>query len=245
MSKQWFYNWFGSPYYHLLYSGRDTAEAENFINNLYTYLKPDAGSKVLDVGCGRGRHAVQLNKKGADVTGIDLSVDNISYARQFENPRLRFYVRDMRSLYYYDHFNLACNLFTSFGYFETEQEHITVLKGIYTALKKDGLLVMDYFNVHKALPNMVADEIKTIDGVNFNIHKEARDKSIIKTINFDDKGESFQFNEIVKIFTLDDFKYLYQKSGFEVITCFGSYELEAFEPAVSDRLIMICKKAYA
>lgn len=245
MSKQWFHSWFNSPYYHLLYNMRDNAEAENFINNLYNYLKPHAGSKVLDVGCGRGRHAVQLNKKRLDVTGIDLAIANISYARQFENPQLRFYVRDMRSLYYSDHFNVVCNLFTSFGYFETEQEHITVLNGFNTALKKDGLLVMDYFNARKALLHMVADEVKTIDGVDFYIHKEAKDKSIIKTINFDDKGESFQFNEIVKCFTLDDFKYLFQKSGFEVTACFGSYDLEAFESAVSDRLIMICKKTYA
>lgn len=245
MSKQWFHSWFSSSYYHLLYNKRNNAEAEKFINNLYDFLKPEAGTSVLDVGCGRGRHAVYLRKKGLDVTGVDLSVDNINYAKQFENPGLRFYVHDMRSLYYINHFHLVTNLFTSFGYFETEQEHISVLTGLNTALKHNGVLVLDYFNIHKVLPNIIADELKSIAGVNFYIHKEVGGKNIIKTINFEDKGKSFHFNEIVKAFTLDDFKLLFKKSAFELTHCFGNYNLDKFDPAVSDRLIMICKKAHA
>ena len=92
---------------------------------------------------------------------------------------------------------------------------------------------------------MVTDELKKINNIDFYIHKEVAGKNIVKTINFDDKGESFQFHEIVKAFTLDDFKQLFEKSGFELTDCFGSYDLGKFDPAASDRLIMICKKAHA
>ena len=85
MPKKWFQNWFNSPYYHILYHQRNDEEAEFFIDNLCAYLKPGADSNLLDIACGRGRHSVYLNKKGYDVTGIDLSVSNVKFAQQFEN----------------------------------------------------------------------------------------------------------------------------------------------------------------
>ncbi|MBW8050360.1 MAG: methyltransferase domain-containing protein [Cytophagales bacterium] len=76
----WYNKWFNSPYYHLLYKHRDEDEAKLFIDNLEDYLQLKPGDKILDMPCGRGRHAVYLNKKGYDVTGIDLSEENIKYA---------------------------------------------------------------------------------------------------------------------------------------------------------------------
>ena len=60
---EWFKDWFDSPYYHILYKDRNFDEAEQFINNLLTFLKPETNSRFLDLGCGKGRHSVFLNKK--------------------------------------------------------------------------------------------------------------------------------------------------------------------------------------
>ncbi len=242
MAKQWFHDWFNSPYYHVLYSNRNQAEAEGFIDKLYVYLQPGANSYALDVACGRGRHAIYLNKKGLDVTGIDLSVSSIQHARRFENNGLRFFVHDMRRLYYTAKFDIALNLFTSFGYFDTEQQHIDALLCINRSLKENGLMVMDYFNTIKILPSITPYINKTIDDILFHISKDVIDSNIIKTIYIDDKGKAFEFKEIVKAFTLADFEALFKKSGFELIKCFGNYNLEKFNSSVSDRLIMICKK---
>ena len=69
----WFENWFDSKYYHILYKSRDNKEAELFINNLVSYLRLKKDSKIIDVGCGKGRHATYLSFLGFNVTGIDLS----------------------------------------------------------------------------------------------------------------------------------------------------------------------------
>jgi len=122
MPKKWFQHWFNSPYYHILYQQRDHAEAEFFIDNLCAYLKPAANARLFDIACGRGRHSIYFNSKGFDVTGIDLSIASIKYAKQYENKQLHFYVHDMRYLFYVNYFDIALNLFTSFGYFETDQE---------------------------------------------------------------------------------------------------------------------------
>lgn len=243
MPQQWFHTWFGSPYYHLLYNNRNNHEAEYFINNLVNYLHPVPGARLLDIACGRGRHALCLNKRGFDVTGIDLAIENIVYANKHHNKTLHFYVHDMRTLAYSNHFDIALNLFTSFGYFDTDKEHINALKTFNHALKPGGLLVLDFFNSHKIVANLIPKAIKTVQGVNFHLRKHMEGDRIIKTITFEDKGENYEFEEKVHAFTFDDFARFFKLSGFEIVDCFGNYSLEKYDVNSSDRLIFICKKA--
>ena len=81
--REWFRDWFDSPFYHKLYFERDEKEAESLIRRLVTHLHLQPGSRVLDVACGRGRHSKMLAAMGFDVTGIDLSPASIEYAQQF------------------------------------------------------------------------------------------------------------------------------------------------------------------
>jgi SAM-dependent methyltransferase len=243
MQRKWFQFWFNSPYYHILYGQRNDEEAEFLIDNLSAWLKPAENSRILDIACGRGRHAVYLNKKGYDVTGIDLSEQSIKFAQQFEKKNLHFYVHDMRKLAYINYFDIAMNLFTSFGYFETEKEHVNALKSFRKGLKADGTLVIDYFNTQKILKNLTHREMKTLEGIEFNIHKFVADAKIIKQINFEHKGKAFAFEERVQAYTLADFERMFLKSGLAVAAKFGSYGLTEFDVNSSDRLIFILKKA--
>ena len=245
MPKKWFQNWFSSPYYHILYHQRNDEEAEFFLDNLCSHLQPAAGSRLLDIACGRGRHSVYLNKKGYDVTGIDLSIPNIRFAQQFENEKLHFYVHDMRYLFYINYFDIALNLFTSFGYFETEKEHVNILKTMRKSLKEKGILVLDYFNSEKIIRNLTRQEVKHVDGIDFHINKKVSDGMIIKSIAFEHKNKSYAFREMVKAFSLSDFERMFEKSGFRVLEHFGDYGLHSFDENKSDRLIFICQKTDA
>lgn len=245
MPKKWFQNWFNSPYYHILYHQRDDEEAEFFIDNLCAFLKPDLDSRLLDIACGRGRHSVYLNKKGYDVTGIDLSFSSVNYAKQFENEKLHFYVHDMRYLFYINYFDIAFNLFTSFGYFDTEKDHINSLKTFRKSLKKDGLLVLDYFNSQKIIKNLNQHEVKHVEGIDFHINKKVIDSKIVKSIVFEHKDKEYAYKEEVKAFTFGDFERMFANSGFKIVDYFGSHSLEKFDELKSDRLIFICKKADA
>lgn len=242
MQRKWFQYWFNSPYYHILYSQRNDAEAEFLIDNLSAHLKPALHSRVLDIACGRGRHATYLHKKGFDVTGIDLSEQSIKYAQQFEQKNLHFYVHDMRKLFYINYFDIAFNLFTSFGYFETEKDHVNALIGFKKALKPDGIFVIDYFNTNKIIKNLMPQEIKTLEGIEFHIKKFVSGGQIIKHINFEHKGKAFAFEERVKAFLLEDFQRMMQKSGLEIVETLGDYNLSPYHDTLSDRLILICKK---
>lgn len=243
MQRKWFQHWFNSPYYHTLYHHRNDEEAELLIDNLLVYLKPNIESSIIDIACGRGRHAIYLNKKGYAVTGIDLSEQNIKYAQQFEQKNLHFYVHDMRKLFYINYFDIALNLFTSFGYFDTEKDHINALKAFRKGLKADGTFILDYFNTRKIIEHLTHQEIKTIDGIEFHLHKFVSEGKIVKHINFEHRLKDYAFEERVQAFLLQDFERMLGLSGMQIIEKFGSYTLEPFDEINSDRLILICKKA--
>jgi SAM-dependent methyltransferase len=239
---QWFECWFDSPYYHLLYGKRDEKEAGFFLDNLLQHLKLPAEARCWDLNCGKGRHSIYLTKKGFDVVGTDLSAESINYALQFENEHLHFYKHDMRSLFYANYFDAVFNIFTSFGYFKSKHDDDKVFQSVYNSLKPGGLFVLDYFNAPCMLSGLKDNEQKTIEGVEFKLHKKVENKTIYKEININDKGKTSYYKEEVKIFTQSDFTGLGEKAGFKLKSIFGNYSLQPFDENSSERLILIFEK---
>ncbi|HET6245978.1 MAG: methyltransferase domain-containing protein [Bacteroidetes bacterium] len=241
-NPQWYKDWFNSPYYHILYKHRDETEAADFIANLKKYLNIPAQSKILDLACGKGRHSLQLYQEGYDVTGVDLSEESINYAQKFENENLHFYKHDMRRPFRANYFDYVLNLFSSFGYFNTDKEHANSIKHAATALKKDGVLVIDFFNMNKIKNELVAQEFKSVSGIDFKIKKSIVDNSIVKEINFTEKGLSHCYIEKVRLLTVDDFKGYFDLAGLELIALKGNYQMNEFNTLNSPRLILFAKK---
>tara|TARA_B100000674_G_scaffold499204_1_gene542766 strand:- start:4081 stop:4803 length:723 start_codon:yes stop_codon:yes gene_type:complete len=239
---KWYENWFNTKYYHILYGNRNHEEAKLFINNIATHLKLKKNSKIIDIGCGTGRHAIYLNLLGYDVTGIDLSINNIQIASKSSKKKLQFFVHDMRKLFRPKEYDLAVNLFTSFGYFDKDSDNEKALISIAKNVKNDGLVVIDFMNVKKVLMNLIESELKILYGIEFDIKRTITNNKIIKSINITDGREKFFFNEEVSIITLDKFSDYIKKSGLQIIEIFGNYHLEAFNALKSDRLILVCKK---
>ncbi|PWT97356.1 MAG: class I SAM-dependent methyltransferase [Bacteroidetes bacterium] len=240
----WYQEWFDSPYYQILYFQHNLAEAKQFIENLLTRIQPRPGSFVLDVACGRGRHSRILESRGFDVTGIDLSESSIQFARQFENEHLHFFRHDMRLPFWMNYFDLAFNLFTSFGYFESTRENENVIRTIANSLRKDSMLVLDYLNVHYAMAHLVAQEEKIIEGVLFKINRWYDEKFFYKRIEVipPDKSQPQTFTEKVRKFYFGDFNEMFSYRKLQVIEIFGDYSLNPFNKNESPRLVLLAKK---
>lgn len=238
----WYEKWFNTKYYHILYANRDYEEAKLFINNLASHLKLKKNSKIIDIACGNGRHAVYLNLLGYDVTGIDLSKKNIESASKSSKKNLQFFVHDMRKLFKQNEYDLAVNLFTSFGYFDKDFDNEKALLSIANNVKTEGLVVIDFMNVKKVLMNLIKSEIKIIDDIEFNITRTIKNNKILKSINVKDRKEKLVFKEEVSIITLDKFSEYIKKAGLQIIDIFGNYHLESFNALKSERLILVCKK---
>lgn len=243
MAKEWFEDWFNTPYYHLLYNNRNDEEASRFISNLVAYLAIDVStSHILDLACGKGRHSIYLNKLGFRVTGVDLSENSIHEAQQHTNNRLDFRVHDMRQIIQNESFSHVFNLFTSFGYFEHEEDNVSVLRAIEAMLKPNGIVVIDFMNASKAIKNLVEKAIVSRGEIDFHIQKHYDGKHIYKNIRFEAEGDKYNYTEKVQALKLNDFISLLSATKLQLITTFGDFDLNPYSENDSDRLIIVAKK---
>ena len=121
------------------------AAAEDEIDKLLKLIRLE-GTRVLDIACGPGRHSVALAKRGYLVTGVDRSEYLLKKARTYAGEtaqQIEWIREDMRNFVRNNSFDLAISMFTSFGYFQKEEENSAVLQNIFRSLKPGGICVMD------------------------------------------------------------------------------------------------------
>jgi len=242
--KDWYQDWFSSPFYHKLYFERDTAEAEAFIHKLLQHLQPNTDCRMLDVACGRGRHSITLAEGGYDVTGIDISAESIAYAKQFETEKLLFYVHDMRRSFWINYFHFAFNFFTSFGYFKTLREHDDTMRTIAASLQTGGTVLFDYLNIHYTEDHLVYNEVKTIGETAYEIHRWHDESHFYKRMIITDPvlEKPLEHTEKVAKFSLGDFTEMMAYHNMQVTEVFGNYNLEPYHVRQTPRLIVLAKK---
>jgi len=242
--KAWYKDWFNSPFYHKLYFERDDIEAAHFIRQLIDHLQPATGSRMLDVACGKGRHSKILASMGFNVTGIDISFDNIKYAKQFETVNLDFFVHDMRLPFWGNYFNYAFNFFTSFGYFKTRREHDDAIRTIARSLKPGGVFVIDYLNVHFSEDNLLHHETKLVNGTTYDIHRWDDETHFFKKIMVSDPSltEPYEYTEKVAKFNLGDFTDMLSFQELQVEEVFGDYKFSSYDTRKTPRLIIMARK---
>lgn len=240
----WYKDWFNSPFYHKLYFERNDREAESFIDQLVQYLHPPAGSRILDLACGKGRHSKKLASLGFDVTGVDLSPDSISIARQFETENLSFFEHDMRLPFWGNYFDYIFNFFTSFGYFRTRREHDDAIRTIANALKPGGIFVIDYLNAHYAEDHLVSVEDKKIDETLYNLQRWENDTHFYKKITITDPSllTPTCITEKVTKFSLGDFTDMLSYQGLQLQEVFGDYQFGTYDTRKTPRMIIVAMK---
>lgn len=242
-NESWFRNWFNSSFYHSLYSNRDEHEAAGFISQLIQELQAPPGSKILDLGCGNGRHSKFLSRMGFNVTGIDLAASSIRMARQSEHEGLHFYRQDMRQPFGVNLYNYVFSFFTSFGYFKDEEDNHRVIRNIQHSLLPGGVLMMDFLNVPYAENRLVPFEEKEIDGIHYHIHRWTDASHFYKKISIDlESGEPLEFTEQVAKLQLCDFNELFVQDGLKMKKVYGDYDLNEYDRESSPRLIMVAQK---
>ena len=240
----WFKAWFDSGYYHKLYQNHNDREASAFINVLLRYLHPAPGSRMLDLGCGKGRHSKYLAQKGFDVTGLDLSLSSIRAAKKWETPTLQFLRHDMRDRFGTAYYDYIFSFFTSFGYFKNWEDNNVVVANMAAALKGNGFILLDYFNTPYVEKNLVAVEEKKVDGTFYRINRWSTNAFIYKQIVVNDASlpQPLEYVERVARFSTHDFERLFAAHGLKTVQFFGDYDLSAYHADYSKRLIVFANK---
>ena len=143
-------NWFEDEdswreFFPVLFPVESFSQADEQVGQILALTKCE-GQSVLDLCCGPGRHALAFARLGFNVTGVDLSPYLLARAQEQASRlgiSIEWVTEDMRTFRRQKAFDLACNMTTSFGYFDDEAENLLVLRNVWESLKVGGIFVID------------------------------------------------------------------------------------------------------
>jgi len=239
----WYEDWFWSDAYTQVYDHRDEAEAEQLVDLIQREINPSPTAHILDIGCGRGRHARVLARRGHRVTGVDLSDAAIAEARSAAADEglddvTSFQVGDMRDPVCEDCADGVVNLFTSFGYFQDDAENEQVLRAMTTALRPGGWFLQDFLNAPVVADSLGASTHEAEDGLTIHQDRWIEDGRVNKEITIEHADGTETFHESVRLYTLHDLKEMYTAVGLELVTLLGNYDGDEYAPDESPRLLL-------
>lgn len=233
----WYRNWFGTRYYALLYGHRDERDARAWVDMILERLDIHKGSSVLDLACGRGRHARWFIHAGLHVSGVDIDPSSITEA-QANLPGGDFKVHDMREPVDPGAFDLVCCLFTSIGYFDDLKDEQRVFDAAYTALRPGGHFVVDFMNTERVIDELVPVEELEREGIRFTIHREVENDVIVKHITVKEGAVEERFQERVKALRPGQLEEMARAAGFSITGRTDGPVAKAFDPLRSDRFVL-------
>jgi SAM-dependent methyltransferase len=210
---------------------------------------------MLDLACGNGRHSIFFAEKGYEVLGVDLSPYLIGEANkklslEYSEFRehMKFEIGDMRNLSYKSEFDLVVNLFSSFGYFDEEDQNRAVIKSISRSLKKNGYFFFDFLNSVYLRNNLMAFDIQKRNRNTIIQVREITGKFVKKNILImrNKPGAQYpelrRFHEKIRLYTPEDFRIIFRSSGLKILKLFGDYSGKPFNKNRSERLIILAQK---
>jgi SAM-dependent methyltransferase len=230
----WYKEWFGEEYLEL-YSYRDEEEARQQVAFFQQHMPPIDGP-LLDLACGKGRHLAEFRTRGCPAVGCDLSYTLLRTGTA-EDGLMPVACADMRHLPFRDQaFAALASFFTSFGYFEEEQENERALGEMSRIMKRGAPFLFDYLNVERELKHLVRRERRDTEAGTVEIERwfDAASRTFNKRITMGSR----RFLERVRGYTLDELSSLFQRCGLAVREVCGDFHGARYH-SDSPRLIIL------
>ncbi len=237
----WYERSFGDRY-RLLYAHRDDASARREIDALVETMGLAAGCRVLDICCGAGRHLAALAAAGFDVWGVDLSEELLAEAAGRPGGADRLVMADMRRLPFLPNFDAAVNLFTSFGYFESDEENLAALRSMARCLKPGGVLALDHAHRDYLQRTLQPHSVERRGDVTVTADRRIENDRVIKHVAVTASGVDERFVESVRLYRSDEMRCLFERAGLTNVRVVGSFDGGELT-AESDRMITLGQRA--
>lgn len=249
--KEWFKDeQFWVDFGPLMFNSGSWEDAYVQINQVVKLLQLEQGSKVLDSCCGVGRHSIELAQKGMEVTGVDLSPAYIEAAKESAatmDLAIDFQLADVREFISPNHFDAALNLYTSYGYFETQEDEELYLKNLFQSLKPGGQLLIDTISKEALARDFIEDEWFEEEGnlicLSYEIIEDFS-RLVNRWMIIAPDGSRKDRRFLHKIYSGMEMKAILQKAGFVRIRLFGDLEGAPYDSHVK-RLIAVAQKPFA
>lgn len=236
----WYKESFGNDYL-IVYKHRDMQGAYHEVKKMMDWLGLAQGAEVLDLCCGMGRHSMALAEFGYEVTGVDLSEVLLNEAVKLDQSRQVTWLRgDMRDVPLEREFDAVVNLFTSFGYFEEDEQNEKVLLEIHRLLKEGGRFIIDFLNPVYVKTNLVPKSERMEDELLIRETRAIEDGCVRKRIVISEKGAADRhYLEQVKLYDRTAFEAMLQKAGLHIEYVYGGYDGQPYDAEASSRLIFV------
>jgi SAM-dependent methyltransferase len=236
--SEWFTRWFGKEYLDL-YPHRNEAEARAAVALIERAVDVSGMKRALDLACGTGRHTRVLCDAVWTV-GLDLSAALLEVARA-ESPHVPYVRGDMRRLPFAPRsFGLVVNLFTSFGYFDTDEENRAVLAEVKRVIEPGGWFVLDYLNAFQVYTRLVPEDTRRIGPrlVTQRRRITPDGRFVEKRISSSDSTQTYL--ERVRLLEPASLRALLTDAGFGVEQAFGNYAGAPLQRG-SQRVILVAR----
>lgn len=235
----WYEKCFGQDYM-LVYKHRDTAGAYEEVRAMIDWLDLPSGATVLDLCCGTGRHSMALADFGFRVTGVDLSEVLLAEARSRDTSgRVCWVQGDMRAIPAEGPFDAVVNLFTSFGYFRSDEENGRVLREMARVLRPRGQFIVDYLNPVYVKANLVPHSVRTEGDVVIEEIRDVEDGFVTKRIAVSEPGKPVRtYVEQVKCYEQEQLEEMAASAGLRIRRILGGYDGSDYDRSRSPRFIL-------
>lgn len=246
---EWFYNEdFWRSYESSLFDEDRIEQAPQEAYNIISLanLEGPESLKILDLCCGIGRHSIAMAMMGHQVTGVDISKDYLERAKKtakIAGVDVDFHQADVKEFQLDDEFDLAISMFTSFGYFENDEDNRKVLKNIYDSLKEGGSFVMDIVG-KEVISRIFLDRAWFVkDGILCLEEREIVDdfrRIKSKRIVIDGKNrKDYEFT--VWLYSAGEIHIMLSDAGFKDVTVYGDLEGSPYDNDAK-RLVVVATK---
>jgi len=203
-------------------------------------------SRLLDAGCGIGRHSIKLGERGFDVLGIDSSPLYVSIAgekiRERNLSNVKCEVLDLRDMHFENIFNGVLSMWSSFGYFD-DKTNEKILQSFFTALVNGGKLIIDIENRDYILKYFIRETFREKNGVFIMERRRFHPLTSIVTTHRYIVGKDIRRDYIrhIRIYSATEMVNLFERMGFINIKVFGDYDFSKFSER-SKRIIIVGEK---
>jgi SAM-dependent methyltransferase len=248
-SQPWYEAFFNQDYLKTYEYQLKAERAEKEVAFVESALALKAGDEVLDLCCGQGRHSLLLARHGLSVTAQDLSAEYLALAQsaaEAENLPLDTVHSDMRVIPSRGRFDAVINMFSSFGYLESEAEDAKVLAAVANALKPGGQLLMDLINREWVMANYVPNDWHIgDDGTHYLEHREVDLIASRNHVTFTAIAPDGSRREIVghhfRLYTLTEIVRMLDAAGLTYVQAYGNFDGEPYG-ITTRRMIVIARK---
>ncbi|MFA0782394.1 class I SAM-dependent methyltransferase [Fervidibacter sacchari] len=245
---QWYREFFDDLYLRVYQPLEAPEKVRREVDFIVKALNLPAGAKVLDLCCGQGRHSLELARRGFQVVGVDLSEALLYAARkraESEGLNVTFLQCDMREIDFKDEFDAVINMFTSFGYLESEAEDEKVLGKVAQALKSGGKFLLDVVNRDRLVRDFQGREWHAADEGWLVLEERTFDhlsgRMETRWICVARDGVRYERLSSVRLYTASELRTMLERAGLEVTNLFGDYDGSPYSWDSQRLIIVACK----